>query len=145
MNKFEKIIKGEICPYCQCGTKLVSGDEVYPHRLNDEPRPKFMDKKYYMCLLDSNHYVGTYSDNITSLGRLADAELRKLKNKGHKVFDPLWREHKLFSSQNDAYKWLSEIMEIPQEYTHFGMFTMEQCMEAIEHCKQLIETDNKQN
>ncbi|NGX85055.1 zinc-finger-containing protein [Aequorivita sp. KMM 9714] len=133
----EKIIKGQFCPYCKCETKLVSGDEVYPHRTNDDPRPKFLDKKYYMCLLNSNHYVGTYSDNITSLGRLADTELRKLKNQGHNTFDPLWKTKNIFQSQKLAYDWLSEKMELPLELTHFGMFTVEQCKRAIEFCKNL--------
>ncbi len=138
----EKIIKGQFCPYCKCGTKLVSGDEVYPHIANDQPRPKFLDKKYYMCLLNSNHYVGTYKDNITSLGRLADTELRKLKNQGHNTFDPLWKTKNYFESQKLAYNWLSKKMELPIEFTHFGMFTIEQCKRAIEYCKKIKETDN---
>lgn len=135
----DKIKGGKICPYCNCVTKLVSGDQVYPHRTLEIPRHKFLDKKYYVCEMDSDHYVGTYKDDKTSLGRLANLELRKLKNKGHKIFDPLWKSKKIFKSQKEAYKWLSEIMGIPTKFTHFGMFSEEQCELAIYYC----ETINK--
>ena len=69
-----------------------------------------------------NHYVGTYGDNVTALGRLADAELRVLKSEGHAVFDPLWKERKIFKSRKRPYEWLSKEMNLPIELTHFGMF-----------------------
>lgn len=137
-----KILKGQLCPYCSCETKLVSGEEVYPNWTKASPRPKFLDKKYYMCVVNSDHYVGTYSDNITSLGRIADKELRKFKNQGHNTFDPLWRNKIHFKNQNEAYKWLSEKMNISLNYTHFGMFTIEQCKQAIKYCHELTNGNN---
>lgn len=137
MEDLDKIITGKICPYCACGTKLVVGDEVYPHLANKETRPAFLDEKFYMCLLDKSHYVGTYKDNMSSLGRLGNSQLRTLKHQGHKIFDPLWKTGKFFKSQRQAYLWLSEKMELPIALTHFGMFTVEQCKTAIEHCKEL--------
>jgi hypothetical protein len=138
-----KILNGLICQYCECGTKLVAGDEVYANWMKETPRPKFLDKKYYVCIKNNDHYVGTYSDNITSLGRVADIELRKLKNEGHNTFDPLWKEKTHFKSQTKAYKWLSEKMNLPLEHTHFGMFTVEQCILAIEYCKNLKNIKNE--
>ncbi|MBU3714112.1 MAG: hypothetical protein FGM46_04110, partial [Ferruginibacter sp.] len=82
--------------------------------------------------------VGTYSDNITSLGRLADHELRKLKNQGHNTFDPLWKNKTHFKNQKEAYKWLSKKMNLQMNLTHFGMFTNEQCLIAIKYCNELI-------
>jgi hypothetical protein len=135
---FLRIIKGEICPYCDCETKLVKGEIIYPKKLTFVPRPLYLDRMFYQCINDFSHYVGTYSkDNVTSLGRLADAELRSWKSKGHRSFDPTWKELKIFKSQKEAYQWLSEKMEIPLEYTHFGMFTMEQCKQAIDLCEEL--------
>ncbi len=135
---FEEIIRGHYCHYCNCETKLVSGDVIYPHKLNDNPRPKYLDKMFYVCVNDSNHYVGTYRDNVTSLGRVADNELRMLKNRGHRTFDPLWKELKLFQSQQQAYDWLSSQMDMPLKYTHFGMFTNEQCEKAILICEEFV-------
>ena len=62
----KKIISGAICPYCHCETKLVEGDVIYPNLVNELPRPKFLDKYYYQCTQNRDHYVGTYADNITS-------------------------------------------------------------------------------
>lgn len=138
-----RILEGRFCPYCNCETKLVSGEKVYPQRIKDDPRPSFLDKKYYVCNENSDHYVGTYADNKTSLGIVADKELRKLKNLGHKTFDPLWKEKTHFKKQKQAYKWLSEKMNLPLKYTHFGMFTNEQCIEAIKCCINLIEENHE--
>lgn len=140
--EFRRIIKGEVCPYCNCDTKLVSGEIVYPEKLNEVPRPKYLDKMFYQCSNDPNHYVGTYKDNLTSLGRVANTELRRLKNKGHNTFDPLWKSKTQFKTQKDAYQWLSEKMELPLEYTHLGMFTNEQCIAAINFCNQLLNEEN---
>lgn len=137
-----KIIKGQICPYCNCETKLVNGEEIYRQWINETPRPKFLDKKYYVCVKNIDHYVGTYADNTTSLGRVADKELRKLKNQGHNTFDPLWKNKSNFKSQKEAYDWLSEVMNLPLELTHFGMFNNEQCQEAINHCTNLKQSKN---
>ena len=82
--------------------------------------------------------MGTYSDNITALGRLANKQLRQAKMRGHKAFDPLWKgKPKYFSSRPKAYKWLSKKMGIDIDKTHFGMFTEEQCGEATSLCRNL--------
>ena len=143
-EEFYKIIKGEICPYCNCETKLVSGASVYPNKINETPRPKYLDKMFYQCVNDSNHYVGTYSNNLTSLGRLADSELRKLKKKGHNTFDPLWKEKKVFKSQKEAYLWLSEKMNLPLGFTHYGMFTNDHCNKAISLCNEILNLEDNE-
>jgi hypothetical protein len=92
-----------------------------------------------MCVRNSDHYVGTYSNNKTSLGRVADKNLRALKKKGHELFDPLWKNQSHFKNQREAYIWLSEQMKLSLEYTHFGMFTSEQCDLAIKLCMNLVQ------
>ncbi len=134
----DRINLGIICPYCDCETKLVKGDIIYPKVIDGDLRPKYLDKMYYQCINNPDHYVGTYSDNVKSLGRLADAELRKWKHQGHVVFDPLWKGKILFSQQKTAYEWLSNKMQLPIQETHFGMFTIEQCKRAISFCQELI-------
>ena len=136
MKSEELILTGQICPYCNCKTVLVSDKEIYG------PGSKY-GGKYYRCILNSDHYVGTYSDNIKSLGRLADKELRGWKMKGHKTFDPLWKEKpKIIVSQSVAYSWLAKSMNLDIEKTHFGMFTVDQCKKAIKHCSNLKNKEN---
>lgn len=135
MNKeFDQIITGKICPYCACETELVLGEAIYPQKLTETPRPKYLDYKFYRCTNNPDHYVGTYKDNQTALGRLADEDLRKAKRNGHAHFDPLWKEG-LFENRQSAYDWLAKKMKLPVKYTHFGMFTITQCEEAIELAK----------
>jgi hypothetical protein len=132
------ILSGKHCPYCDCSTELVSGDAIYPQYARQAVRPDFLDKKYYRCIKNHDHYVGTCNDNVTSLGRVADAELRYWKHQGHEVFNPLSRgANRKFRNTNDAYRWLSEKMNLPSSQTHFGMFDVEQCKRAIEFCKEL--------
>lgn len=135
--EFQNIIEGKICPYCECRTTLLKGEIIYPHKLNDTPRPSYLNKMFFVCIKNPDHYVGTYPDNITSLGRLADAELRRLKHEGHLYFEPLYKEKAVFSSRSKAYEWLSEKMGLPIEQTHFGMFNNEQCRMAIKFCQEL--------
>ncbi len=132
----QKIINGEICPYCNCETELVSDKEIYGPNSN-------YGGKYYRCLNDKDHYVGTYSNNQKSLGRVANKELRQWKMRGHKTFDPLWNtDNSIFEKQQDAYSWLSEQMKLEMKYTHFGMFTIKQCQDAIKYCQELKVSKN---
>jgi hypothetical protein len=124
--------QGKVCQYCNCETELVLGEQIWPHNTSLNPRPSYLDKKFYRCKQNKDHYVGTYHDNVKSLGSTADANLRRLRNQGHQMFDPLWRDPsiKVFKNRMDAYKWLSEKMGLPIELTHFGMFDPVQCLHA---------------
>lgn len=136
IDETDKILSGQVCPYCNCETTLVSDKAIYG------PNSTY-GGMYYRCVTNPEHYVGTYSDNKTSLGRLADKELRRWKMNGHKNFDILWREKPaLFINQAEAYKWLSKQMNIDPKYTHFGMFTVEQCKQAVDFCINLSKINN---
>lgn len=58
----------------------------------------YLDKQFYLCNNDKDHYVGTYDNSTRSLGRLANADLRKLKHLGHSIFDRLWKIKSHFKS-----------------------------------------------
>ena len=125
LTSFEKdILTGKICPYCNCETKTVTDKEIYGPQSN-------YSKTFIQCIQNSEHYVGTFS-NGKSLGRLADAELRKLKRNGHEVFDKLWQgEQATFKSRDQAYQWLSKKMKLSKDLTHFAMFSDELCIQSI--------------
>jgi hypothetical protein len=127
-----RIITGQICPYCNCETELVKAPDIYG------PDTKIRGM-FYRCVKNHDHYVGTYHFNFNrSLGRVADKELRKWKMKGHDAFDLLWKgESRKFNSRPEAYKWLAEKMGLEIEYTHFGMFDIDQCRKAINYCEKL--------
>jgi hypothetical protein len=68
----------------------------------------------------------------------ADAITRGLRHRCHTVFDPLWKESRVFrclggnlARRSEAYRWLSGAMGLPIAKTHFGMFDADQCIQAL--------------
>mgnify|MGYP001573516870 CR=1 FL=1 len=107
------------CPYCGERAKLTDSAHVYGGRsygLIWDCRP---------C----DAYVGVHKGTSVALGRLANAELRRLKIKAHAAFDPLWKSGKM--KRTDAYSLLAERMNIAKRNCHVGMFDEAQCRLAI--------------
>lgn len=112
--------KAPECPYCGCKSKLVKGDVIYPHRQD------LYKLNFYMC--EYNHdraYVGCHKGSSNPLGRLASAELRKLKSEAHQAFDPIWRQK--YMTRSEAYQWLADSLGIPKPHCHIGMFDESTC------------------
>ena len=120
------------CPYCGAKAQLVDGTAIYPHR------PDLAEKKFYQCA-PCDAYVGCHPPSVngqggvgtgtTPLGRLANAELRRLKSQAHAVFDPLWRNGRM--RRREAYAWLAKQLGIPATDAHIGMFDEVQCKRVI--------------
>ena len=132
----EKIVRGLICPYCNCPTKMVTDREIHGPRSN-------FNRTFIQCIENNDHYVGTFA-NGRALGRLANADLRKLKMKAHSLFDPLWKEPiKIFRTRDRAYRWLANEMNLTNYEMHFGMFDDHQCNQAIGILTAFIKAHNK--
>lgn len=63
------------------------------------------------------------------LGRLANAELRALKQKAHTVFDRVWKEN--LTTRKSAYALLAARLGIKNSACHIGMFDLELCKRTI--------------
>lgn len=115
---------------CECGREadLVKGDVIYPHRKD------LHFKRYWMCK-PCGAYVGCHNGSIQPFGTLADKELRVLRVKAHKAFDPMWKKTSM--SRNNAYRWLSKKMRVCRTKCHISMFNVEQCNQVINLCKGL--------
>ncbi len=120
------IFTGKICPYCLKGTEFVESSIIY-------------GKNYGMIYLckSCDAYVGVHKGTNKSLGRLANAELRKWKILAHKYFDKLYKSSNRFNSRKEAYQWLSKIMQVDKEYAHIAMFDVKQCKKLISLCEKL--------
>lgn len=127
------------CDYCQRPARLVGGNVIYPHR------PDLESKKFWLCAF-CDAYVGCHSGTIKPLGRLANAELRKAKVAAHDAFDPIWKArlaekqkldpaYQQHHARGGRYKRLAELMGLRAQDCHIGMFTPEQCYQAIAICK----------
>jgi uncharacterized protein YbaR (Trm112 family) len=123
------LFDGKTCPYCNQPTQYVDSKRVYM-------------KSYGMIYLcePCGSWVGVHEGTNKALGRLANRELRKWKKNAHKYFDPLWQKKmrqgcSKKDARHKAYKWLSEQMGIDFEFTHIGMFDVDQCKQVVEICK----------
>jgi len=118
----DRILNGEICPYCKRPSEYIDSSFIY-------------GKSYgmiYICKA-CDAYCGVHEGSDKALGRLANAELREFKKQAHAAFDPIWKSNSM--TRQSAYKWLSEQLNTPPEYTHIGMFGVETCKKLIEICK----------
>lgn len=115
------IIKGEICPYCKGGTEFVDSSVIY-------------GKSYGMIYLcrKCDAYCGVHKGTKVSLGRLANKELRHWKKEAHKYFDATWKKKR---NRSEMYARLAKHLELPPEYCHIGMFSIETCKKVIEWSK----------
>ena len=112
------ILQGKICPYCGRDTEYVDSAAIYGRSYG----------MVYLCR-ECKAYVGVHKGTNKALGRLANAELREWKIKAHGYFDPLWKQGVM--GRKDAYKWMSEQLNIPPEYTHIGYFSVETCKQIV--------------
>lgn len=113
------------CPYCKAPAVLVTGREIYPHL------PRLYSRSFYRCA-PCDAYVGCHEGTTKPFGRLANAELRRMKQATHRVFDPLWRDGR--QKRKEAYRFLADRLGIPFKDCHIGMFDVETCRRAIEIC-----------
>lgn len=113
------------CPYCRNEAPLVTGREVYPHR------PDLFAKRFYACL-PCGAWVGCHPGTTQRLGRLANAEGRRLKMAAHAAFDPRWKEGG--TKRKAAYRWLADQLGIDPKRCHIGYFNEDECRRVIEVC-----------
>ena len=126
-----EIYAGKICPYCKAKTSFVNSNLIYQQSYG----------MIYICF-ECDAYVGCHKGTDKSKGSLANRSLRKLRNKAHSVFDPLWKAKMIrdgcsqSKARNAAYDWLSRELGIQRELTHIAMFDDQQCHSVIELCSQ---------
>ena len=113
-------LAGLVCPYCGKKTELIDSAEIY--------HGKSFGWMYICRACDA--YVGCKTGTKESLGRLANAELRRYKQKAHDVFDLIWKDN--HKNRTEAYAWLSQELGVDIDFTHMGMFDVDQCKKVIE-------------
>lgn len=112
-----------MCWYCGQETEMVRGREIYPHRKD------LANKKFMLCR-PCMAYVGCHLGTGRPLGNVANAELREVRMRVHKAFDPIWKSGKM--RRNQAYSWLSAETGIPKDRCHIGMMDADDCRRCLE-------------
>lgn len=118
-TQYKKVLQGKLCPYCLIDTVFIDSEEIYGTSYG----------MIYFCP-ECRAYVGTHKNSKKALGRLANLELRNWKRRVHKIFDQIWKNG--FMSRGAAYLWLSEKMKRSPDFTHIGMFNINQCKQVID-------------
>lgn len=119
----EDVYAGKICDYCKSETRVTTEEEVYGVKYKG--RAMIVCKNFPHC----DSYVGTDDEGIT-LGRLANKTLRQYKKVAHDNFDKIWKEK--HCERSELYEHMSNMLNIPGEYTHIGMFNEKTCKKVID-------------
>lgn len=125
---------------CACGEvggkKMVYGIDINPHWAG-KPYESF---PFFLC--NCGAYVGCHRGTEIPMGYCADAELRKLRNACHKIFDEMWRDvprkpgkKRIFESRTAAYKWLTAEMGMDKT-VHIAHLDKEEARRAIAICEE---------
>jgi hypothetical protein len=116
------------CIECGHVCKLVTGKEIYPHRSD------LWEKPIWRCTHCPKSYCGCHPGTTEPLGFAAGPETRRARMLLHeRMLDPIWKsapKKRRRYVRTLTYALLSEQMELPEDETHTGMWTVEQCREA---------------
>ena len=129
-----------ICDYCGRSAKLITGQQLYPHR------PDLAHIQAWQCK-PCNAHVGCHDGTDKPKGRLANSQLRRAKIAAHAAFDPIWMDRFKWKSEIDPkykksmarggrYKKLAKVMGLPREKCHIGMMDVSQCYEVVKICNE---------
>ncbi len=124
------------CQYCGGSVVLRSADGVY--RKNPNHTMLYVCSNYPRC----DAYVRTHSGTSIPVGTLANPRLRKLRHQAHYYFNQLY--YSGLMSKQEAYLWLTELLQIPPSEAHIGLLGEYYCNEVIKESKKLL-AQRKQN
>lgn len=110
-------------PICSCGhvAILLRGDELYR-------RGKLAEKQFWVCR-PCDAAIGCHPGTIRPLGTLATQEVRGWRRSVHAAFDPLWQSEGV--DRSEAYRELAQLLGLPPELCHIGLFDVEWCRRAL--------------
>lgn len=135
LNFNPDILNGQICPYCGNKTEYVDSEQLYGRSFG----------MVYACI-PCNARIGVHRGTDQALGRLANQELGQWKRATHDLFDPLRKKlinyrMSVSVARKACYTWLSKTLDIPFEYTHIGMFDVDQCKAAHDAMRAMLESE----
>jgi hypothetical protein len=108
-----------------------SADGIY--RDNPDGAMLYVCERYPKC----DAYVRTHAGTKVPMGTLADGNLRALRIEAHRSFDQLHTSG--IMSRDDAYRWLSAILQSPQSQAHIGNLGEYYCRQVIEESQKILQ------
>lgn len=104
----QRIMKGELCPYCKVPTQFTGKGYECPQ-----------------CFASVECHPGT----TAAMGFVANGVLRKLRGLVHDTMDVLWMENKM--PRTEVYRKLREEMGLTKAQCHVAKFDEKQCKQAL--------------
>lgn len=110
------------CDRCGApGVKLINNEEIYGRSYGDWPYA-------YHCS-SCGAYVGLHPGTDLPLGTMADTATRRARQQKQRFLVLI--ETKFGGDRAAAYTWLAQQMGIDARECHFGLFSIEQCRQAL--------------
>ena len=128
-------MKSGRCPYCGSHIVLRSADGIYKE--NSSRTMLYVCSRYPVC----DAYVRVLPGTKKPVGSLANANLRALRHEAHHYFDQLFLNG--IMSRDEAYVWLSEMLQTPMSQSHIGYMGEYYCQRVIEECQRLFDNRRK--
>jgi ribosomal protein L37AE/L43A len=128
-------MKSNRCPYCGSHTILRSADGIY--KSNGAGTMLYVCSKYPAC----DAYVRVLPGTTIPVGSLANGNLRALRLEAHHYFDRIYQTG--IMSRDEAYEWLSDVLQTPLSQSHIGLMGEYYCRQVINECKKLFDNRRK--
>lgn len=125
------------CPYCGAPVVLRSADGIYKN--NERGMMLYVCSNYPKC----DAYVRVHAGTNIPVGTLANQELRSLRRTAHNYFDRLYKTG--IMSKQDAYLWLSDLLQSPLSEAHIGYLGEYYCKQVIEESRKILDRYRRQS
>ena len=139
---FEKLQKEvAVCPYCGAKTVLRPAVEIYRNSYNTEGKFLYVCSNYPEWNAYSRaNKIETKNGKIVYIpvSTIANAPLRALRSEVH-YYISLCVKFKIMRTDQDAYDWLRDRMNLTDAQRHIGRFYEANCHMAIEHLLMLLQ------
>lgn len=119
------------CPYCGALVVYRSAEGIYQE--NKKGAMLYVCSRYPEC----DAYVRVQPGTKLPLGTLANGDLRALRRQTHGQFDRLYKEGLM--TKDGAYRWLGELLGLPQSQAHIGCLGEYNCRLVLEKSRELLE------
>ena len=117
---------------CHCGRPAVLRSAEGICKTHRPGAMVYVCSDYPAC----NSFVMAHPNTLAPMGSLAGPELRRLRYEAHQEFDRLYKTGLM--TRNEAYRWLSYIVQAPMSHAHIGHLGEYYCRMVIRESRKLL-------
>lgn len=112
----------KVCDVCGAPTQVAHNTDIYGKWVGSH--------EWFIQCTDPQcgAFAETWPHSRVTFKKMATPQTRRARRMLHGIFDPLWKTRE---QRTLAYTWLAEKMGLPRKECHIGLFSVEQCQQAI--------------